>query len=285
MIIDIIEWNVNFKSDKKVNIAEFIKDYINDNDIIIFTEIVKNDNVIKLLNDLKGYNFYESAYDEKNQVIIVVKKDYQIANIVTHIPRKAYSGRVPDFLQIEVVIDNKKYCIIGTRIKIGGFDEFDYEERARQFKILSNYINETIAKEYENIIILGDFNNGMIFENTKDYNRIIKCGKRKGKCSLLKFYNYHIIKDELGDDFEFVISKGKSSWGLSYCKDSDSICYGAIKDDHIIVSKNIKNKVVDSSYDWDFVKDNEQKYKAMLNRDRIELGYPDHAILRATLDL
>ena len=47
--LKIIEWNLNCQSDKKVKIAGFIKDRIENEDIIIFTEIVKSDSVLQLI--------------------------------------------------------------------------------------------------------------------------------------------------------------------------------------------------------------------------------------------
>lgn len=44
MEISIKEWNVNFGSDKDVEICAFAKEYIKGTDIIVFTEVVGNRN-------------------------------------------------------------------------------------------------------------------------------------------------------------------------------------------------------------------------------------------------
>lgn len=68
----------------------------------------------------------------------------------------------------------------------------------------------------------------------------------------------------------------------------DMLSYGLIKNDQII-TKNICLK--DSYYDWGYVRDNEWMYKDMLYNNRykkgnkIEHGYPDHAILNAVIEL
>lgn len=43
MEIKIKEWNVNFGSDKDAEICKFAKEYINDTDIIVFTEVIDID--------------------------------------------------------------------------------------------------------------------------------------------------------------------------------------------------------------------------------------------------
>ena len=72
--LKIIEWNLNCQSDKKVKIADFIADFIKDRvvneDIIIFTEIVKSDSVLQLMKEFNEYNFYESYNTVGNQIII-----------------------------------------------------------------------------------------------------------------------------------------------------------------------------------------------------------------------
>lgn len=60
--LKIIEWNLNCRSDKEAIIADFIKDIIENEDIIIFTEIVKSDSVLQLMKELNEYNFYESLF-------------------------------------------------------------------------------------------------------------------------------------------------------------------------------------------------------------------------------
>lgn len=78
----------------------------------------------------------------------------------------------------------------------------------------------------------------------------------------------------------------ESSWGLSLY--NDVLSYGKIKNDQII-TKNICLK--DSCYDWGYVRDHESMYEDMLyiNRfkkgNKVEHGYPDHAILNVSIEL
>ncbi len=282
--IKIAEWNVNFKIGTEVKIADFVQDYIKSEfDIIVFTEIVKTKSVINLMKKMGEYNFYESVYEEgKNQVIIAAKKELHITSVITQFPRsKDYSGIIPDFLQIEMLIENEKYCIIGTRIKIKKLSEDDYEKRMKQVEKLLEYIKKEVIEPNKKIVILGDFNNGMIREN-KVY---------EGNCA--RIYNYHKIEDEFEKNgFKICPPKGYSSWGLQFHK--GDFAYGYIKNDHMIISNNINIDDVNSQYDWRFVNEHKDIFKNM-DREKQEnseyeqiivtQGIPDHALLKATITL
>lgn len=283
--INIVEWNVNFKAGMEVEIADFVKDYVDGNEIIVFTEIVNNDSVKKLMKSMESdYNFRESNYIEgKNQVIMAIKKELKIKNTIKQFPcEEKDTKKIPDFLQVDVDINDEIYCVIGTRIKIKEESEDDYEKRMKQLKILVDYIKRDLIEKDKKIVILGDFNNGIIrAENAYE-----------GKCA--KIYNYHKIKIEFGNDFQFELAKDYSSWGLQFHKDTKKIYYGKIKNDHMILSRNNKYQKIICRYDWDFVKVYEDRFKEMkrekINKDgyekiKVTSGTPDHAILRATIEL
>ena len=96
-----------------------------------------------------------------------------------------------------------------------------------------------------------------------------------------------MMKDILGDGYVLDEVVGEdSSWGLSIY--NGELSYGLIKNDQII-NKNIP--LVECCYDWKFVHDNEQVYYDMLYNNRykksnkINHGYPDHAILKAVVNI
>ena len=90
---------------------------------------------------------------------------------------------------------------------------------------------------------------------------------------------------EYGKDYDVVNNPDKFQLLSLY---NEILTYGQIKNDQII-TKNIRLK--DANYDWGYVRDNEWVYEAMLYKNRynrgnkINHGYPDHAILNATIEL
>lgn len=291
--LKIMEWNLNFQSDKKVKIASFIKDRIENEDIIIFTEIVKSDSVLQFMKDLNKYNFYESYNTVGNQIIICIKKDIKVTNIINKMPDVA-SVYSPDFLHVEIDIGGVKYQIIGVRIRIGDNEKYevkykirsdcnllinygedkDYIDRKIQAIQIANYISDM-----NNVIMLGDFNTSYIrgcmnhsYYEVREKYEMLKFDKKKDFHYFLstRFYNYQMMCDLLGKDVTVHTPKYKFSWGLSYF--NDIFKYGYIKNDHLITSSNICVEKVD--YDWSFVEQNKEKYKKTIKK-----GYPDHAVL------
>lgn len=295
--IKAMEWSLNFSSNAEATVAEFVKNYIKDSDVIVFVEVVKNTSALKLMEEMSHYNFYESQNSIGNQVIIAIKKEILVTNIVTRIPNVS-DNNSPNFLQVEIMINSIKYQIIGTRIRIGATpsefvngkykvtdeDEIeDYINRKRQFEILSNYISG-----FENVIILGDFNNSYIQAKLSDEYRSVKY--LYAQKTLTKYYNYHIIKDMIQGEFKIHTPPEGMSWGLQYIVETQEYQFGYIKNDHLITSKNISVKNI--NYNWDFVKNDNSFYPPFGKINSygkqgvdIKKGVPDHAILRVELQL
>lgn len=298
MEIKIKEWNVNFGSDKDAEICEFAKEYINDTDIIVFTEVIDNDSIKDLLDKLDSeYIKYASKIREVkqyNQIVIAVKTELIPCSKIRQVDideKKWDINSLPDICHLEIITsEGKLKNVIGTRVRIDGGSNADYKDRRVQFENLVRYI-----EELENVIVLGDFNNGMLkadsdkdYDSVKDkYEKRWDKKKKKDVENPLRFYNFHLMKHILGENYILKeITGEESSWGLSLY--NDVLSYGLIKNDQII-TKNICLK--DSYYDWGYVRDNEWMYKDMLYNNRykrgnkIEHGYPDHAILNALIEL
>ena len=280
--LKIIEWNLNCQSDKKVKIAGFIKDRIENEDIIIFTEIVKSDSVLQLMKELNEYNFYESYNTVGNQIIIATRRNIKVTRIISKIPKISIYN-APNFLHIEIMINGVKYQILGIRIRIDDGSEDDYKERRKQFEYFSNYVSDL-----DNVIILGDFNNSYIRGDLKSsHSRTKKLYKKNNKGEPLptRFFNYQMMKDIIGEDIKTFTPSNKKSWGIKLI--DNNFDYGYIQNDHLMVSKNISVEEVE--YDWDFVDKNKGKYLSMdvdkTGRIDVEKGYPDHAVLRVKLKL
>ncbi len=297
MEISIKEWNVNFGSDKDVEICAFAKEYIKGTDIIVFTEVVDNESIKDLLDTLdSSYKKYTSAIrnvELYNQVIIAVKTGLEGCLRTQQViidEEKWDLNCLPDICHIEITTSEDELInVIGTRVRIDGGSDVDYKNRCEQFRNLVKYI-----EALENVIVLGDFNNGMIkADSDKEYN-VVKDkyelrwdnGKKKYVKNPLRFYNFHLMKHILGEKYSLKEIMGEeSSWGLSLYK--EILTYGQLKNDQII-TKNISLK--DAYYDWGYVRDNEWLYEDMLYKNRfnrgnkINHGYPDHAILNATIE-
>jgi len=113
-----------------------------------------------------------------------------------------------------------------------------------------------------------------------------KIEKKKVK-NPLRFYNYHLIKEMLGEKYVMNELEGEdSSWGISLY--NNQISYGKIKNDQLIY-KNINSFA--SRYDWSFLREHKSEYVDMLYKNRykkgnaIKHGYPDHAILYTTISI
>ncbi|HEM5234568.1 TPA: endonuclease/exonuclease/phosphatase family protein, partial [Streptococcus suis] len=151
-----------------------------------------------------------------------------------------------NFLRVTVNIFGKELNIIGTRIKTGGKDIIeDFKERKIQ---LDNLISNLPAS-HENTIILGDFNNGFFKQNDDVHSY-------QGKAR--EFYSYPLLVKEM------------SQLGLTAYTPSDVNSWKYCKLDHIFANVPISNE----NYSWKFLKNPDYQNK---------VGYPDHAILTATI--
>lgn len=239
-----LEWNLNFGGDKKVNVTSEVKEYVKGFDVIMFTETVDNPSVKSLFqNNERKYNIFRSMRDEKgwnNQIVVAVAEEFKAKQIYDDIPN-VNMDEAPNFIQIELTIEGRSYQIIGTRIRISSFltDEDDYKSRKKQFENLVKHI-----KKYEKVIVLGDFNNGMIKGNSNACYIDMKCIYEKpvrdyktGKNykSLLRYYNFHMMKEILGEQFVLEeVTNEPSSWGLSIYNGQFS--YGTIMSDNTLKS-------------------------------------------------
>jgi len=151
-------------------------------------------------------------------------------------------------LRVTVNISGKELNIIGTRIKTGGKDIIkDFKERKIQ---LDNLISN-LPTSHENTIVLGDFNNGFFKQNDDIHSY-------QGKAR--EFYSYPLLKSAM------------NKAGLTVYTPSDLNSWKYCKLDHIFANIPISNE----NYSWEFLKNPD--YKS-------QVGYPDHAILSATISL
>lgn len=278
--IKVLEWNLHFASDNNTEIAPFVKEYINNFDILIFTEVVYNDSLKKMIEGMGEYETFVSFDHGENQVVIAAKTNLQPRLMFDKLPDIPFADS-PDFIQIEINSEGEKYRVIGCRIRIANGSLEDYKERKNQFQNLVDHISK-----FSDVILLGDMNNGIIKGNSEaDYEEVMHLYEKtsKGESSAQKYFNFHLMKEILGDNFVLKEIGGEtSSWGMS--KD---YLWGKIKNDQLIISDNI---IVDEKYyNWDFVRENKYIYEDMFivnkGKNWISHGYPDHAILIAEIKI
>lgn len=105
----------------------------------------------------------------------------------------------------------------------------------------------------------------------------------------MSLYN-HMMKEIIKFDLNIHTPESGFSWGLSFDRKNEDYSYGYIKNDHLMVSKNLNVSSIE--YNWDFVRDNISDYRPKGNIDKygksivnIKKGYPDHSILYAMIEL
>lgn len=281
--IKVLEWNLNFRSYDDVVPAGFIGEYIKGFDVVILTEVRANNALINMI-ETWGYDYIVSDDQGKfsNQIVIMAKEKYKLKRITGELVRT--NGELgPDFLHGIIKVGKKKINLLGVRIKTSG-----YAERFMQAKLISTYIS-TIKGS---IICGGDFNSGQIrgLEDSdySDVEVLYKYRNRSRELSDLRFYNFHLIKGLIGEEFVLKETMGEdNSWGLA--ENQGNLVYGfgkRVKNDLLFYSSDIEG---DSKYSWEHVRQNKQKYLDMITKNgkrrgnKVEHGYPDHARLVAEL--
>lgn len=155
-----------------INYMSFKKD----TDIIVFTEVIDNDSIKDLLDKLDSeYIKYASKIREVkqyNQIVIAVKTELIPCSKIRQVDideKKWDINSLPDICHLEIITsEGKLKNVIGTRVRIDGGSDADYKDRRVQFENLVRYI-----EELENVIVLGDFNNGMLkADSDKDYDSV-----------------------------------------------------------------------------------------------------------------
>lgn len=272
----ILEWNLNLRTQKgndfkqpvvasELVIPEFVGNVLNNiqYDIVVLTEFIKCYNWKEFVGSLINYNVFINCDNEDKGVLIAVKKEIEVIEIVREI-NGLKNKPAPHFLQVKVRYKQKEIYIIGTRIKVGSGHKEDFEERKKQFDSLKKHIS-LLSKD--GLVVTGDFNNAYIRD---DY---------KGRPQ--ESYNYDKIKKW----FKEINMKLIEIEGFSHA--------GYLKEDHLIVSNDMKAKGV---YSEEFISEENLGQEIYCNiyfkgdyfnkKDiTLPIGYPDHSILKAEIFL
>ena len=265
MEIKYLEWNLHAMGGNGYEIPQFVVSYLKTADVFVLTEFCQKKGWEDFQYALEGeYDIYCSPYSTKryNQICIGIrkainKKNYKLISVAS---TNISNINIPEFLQVDVEIENTKLSIIGIRIKTEG----DSESKDKQYDYLKEHL-QRIKKEF---ICLGDFN-----------------------CTCWTLAN----KLDIGGNSFFVYGPRIKNGYFSYVFQEDKNNDGKNKHglDWIIASEGIKvyNNYPDSrqspiaTYDWNFVTDG-NGYIGKTNNDYLNIkGLPDHAILKGMINI
>lgn len=314
----LLAWNINQRSSGQ-EIPGFVSKEIlkpiepNDTqsypDIVVLTEFLsaaneENKKYIQMFVDgtlsdkyVPSYNIERKECEGSNGVLIAVKKEFKENDDVERISETKIISKIekmntvrteqPNFLQVDMVVNGKLLSVIGTRIRVTG-----YNKRREQVLALIDHINKTGNK---NIIIAGDFNNGKIYGDDSKLFYSGKGGVResyhytsRGEINdLYDTYNYHIMKEDFAAIGMTVRTpEGEQfSWGFNLNR-NEKPDNGSFKEDHIITSKNITVIKESLKYSHKFIETYKKNVEWKLKNGSyyITNPYPDHAILTADVD-
>jgi len=267
----VIGWNINQRSGLGEKIPELIfQELLEQNaDVIVLTEIVKNDSFSLLIQRLHdaGYESAISRNENTNEVCIIWKADIYQLRLVDDSLVTSKENDNPNYLMVQLMDqEGKKINVVGYRIRVGNIESAEeYEGRARQMKI----VTERLACLHGPTLVVTDSNN-----------------LRRGADR--KEWNLSVLDSML---FDIGFKRNTPAGSSIYAEKAVSPEY-EFAEDHIITNWI---EVSDLQYDRDFVKRDTSVY--IWGRDftklvegtsdylQIMVGYPDHAIIKGYFEI
>jgi exonuclease III len=258
-------------------------------DIIILTQFIVAPGWchLKAVLEENGYYIFTSYVSGQNGVLIAINKNtmgldiMSFESVVSSTKMNTDEVEKPNFLQVTVKYEGKPLTIMGTRIRTRYkiMNQSENQFRIEQFNALYDHL---AGYKEQRIICAGDFNPVCSRKNL-DIN---KTKHEKDKSEGKETWGYWWVVDKL-KDIPFKIITPVREDGSWVGKNNEMYL-----NDHIITSSNIN--VSDEEYNWRFVT-KENGYVKVVNDEEVELkkndykfhlkGYPDHAILRAKVNL
>lgn len=280
----ILEWNIRGAAtmgwNNNYEIKEFVVDTImsEKEDIVILNEFVISkgwDYFQAKLAD-NNYIWFMTYTSSQNGILIAINKNIDDLELEDKkifgqnlISTKLSSNQIgnPNFLQIKFQVNKQTVYVMGVRIRQDSF-----KNRRKQFELLLDQVKSIKKDDY--IIIAGDFNHGAIkYESDLEYDY---------KGNDREYYSYQMIFREFMDiNCEMhTPDKGRYGHKFSWVMKEPMI---KIKEDHLITRGNMI--LSESDYKWDFLTcGNGYKYLKPEDYKDVKCGYPDHAILIATVE-
>lgn len=287
--LHILEWSLNLRSSQGDKVYPEFSNEINlispKPDVLFLVETVKGNTI-----SIADYTVVAESSREGNGCSIAILNarldsgDIQIKNVQPMLP----GDNTPDFVQVDVSINNTIYNLISFRIRVENKQtEEEYQQRKEQFDNMLDYV-----KNLPQPIITGDFNNARILgDRNIDYHEIQK--QYKGKKQVEGGYYYQKIKYDLLHTANLIMHTPLygNSFGLNsddFKKEKISKNHGYLEYEHLVTPKDMNVKNI--SYNWDFLNTAVAKGKkyileCALDSDGIMKGFPDHAMLLADIEL
>jgi exodeoxyribonuclease-3 len=275
-------WNINQRSGKGKQIPEMIVHELakQNSDIVCLTEYVKGKNHSEFCEQLKSLGYSLFMYPEhikkfQNEVLIAIKTKFVTLPRITTFPEEE---EFPDFLHLQIDFEGAPLHIIGARIKIANIDDtLPYKRKlpllvkdAKERLLQIEYITEYVRKLNGNILLMGDFNNFHYFEHQKIDSW------EHDKEFLQNYYSYPLLVAKMTEvNLATYSPTGNYDEVYSWIKPgtrADNI-KRYIRNDHLFSNLT---EISDIKYSWEFTKNPKYQNK---------VGFPDHAILSATISL
>ena len=250
MEIKYLEWNLHAMGGIGYEVPSFVSKCINSVDIFALVEFCASNGWEEFKHDLeKEFDLYCSPFVSKgyNQVCIGVRRNL----IYKLIPVKTVDVcdvNRPEFLQVDIEIENKKLSIIGTRIKTKS------DTKLIQYNYLKSCFNNI-----DRFLCLGDFN--CVHNTLSEYFS-----------SVAEVYGPRIV-----NDYHSFVFKDGDRVGLDWLveKGLDSVYNGY---------QDVKCSSI-ATYDWSFLTE-ENGYLGKTENDYLGIkGLPDHAMLKGMVKI
>lgn len=277
----ILNWNVNQRSGLGEEVPDVVLNELKhlDADIVCLTEYVKGKNHSEFCEQLKSLGYSLFMYPEhikkfQNEILIAIKTKFVTLPRITTFPEEEF----PDFLHLQIDFEGAPLHIIGARIKIATINNtLPYKRKlpllvkdAKERLLQIEYITEYVRKLNGNILIMGDFNNFHYFEYQKTDSW------EHDKEFLQNYYSYPLIVEKM-NEVNLATYSPTGNYDEVYSWISPKIRADNIKryirNDHLF--SNLA-EISDIKYIWEFTKNPNYQNK---------VGFPDHAILSATISL
>ncbi|MGT2943316.1 endonuclease/exonuclease/phosphatase family protein [Streptococcus constellatus subsp. viborgensis] len=279
--LKILNWNVNQRSGLGEQIPDVVVNELKhlDADIVCLTEYVKGKNHFEFCEQLKSLGYSLFMYPEyikkfQNEILIAIKTKFVTLPRITTFPEEEF----PDFLHLQIDFEGAPLHIIGARIKIATIDNtLPYNRKlpllvkdAKERLLQIEYITEYVRKLNGNILLMGDFNNFHYFEHQKIDSW------EHDKEFLQNYYSYPLLVAKMSEVNLATYSPTGNynevySWINPIIRADNIKRY--IRNDHLFSNLT---EISDIKYSWEFTKNPKYQNK---------VGFPDHAILSATISL
>lgn len=248
-IIKYLHWNLHAMGGKGYIIPDFITEHVELVDIFVLVEFRLAENWDKFKKHAETkFDLYCSPYVSKgyNQVCIGLSKniDYKLHTVIAE---DVCDVTIPEYLQVDIGIENKEISIIGTRIKT------EVGDKQLQYQFLKSRL-----KGIDRFLCLGDFN--CVHNTLQQYFSSIADvhGPRVTN-------NYHsfVFKNGNMQGLDWILSKGVTVYNGYSDKDKSPI----------------------ATYDWSFISSTNGYGNKTKDEFLGIKGLPDHAILKGMIKL